>query len=213
MFRPASPRRRGLPGPEPLRPWPSFVDALSASLLVLVFIITLLSIRSGKVLETMQKAKATDQVQQMITETVEKVVRSEGVTVTRLDERLRIMVPDTLLFSSGSAQISEAGQGIILAVARRLADIAGPVEVQGHTDDRPIKGKLSGRFPTNWELSTARATAVVRLMEEQGGIDSSRLSGAGLSMHRPIASNDTEAGRSRNRRIEIVVTPEAGDEQ
>ena len=193
-----------------MRPWPSFVDALSASLLVLVFIITLLSIRSGKVLETMQKAKATDQVQKMITETVEKVVRSEGVTVTRLDERLRIMVPDTLLFSSGSAEISEEGRRIILAVARRLAGIVGPVEVQGHTDDRPIRGKLSGRFPTNWELSTARATAVVRLMEEQGGIKSQRLSGAGLSMYRPIASNDTEQGRAHNRRIEIVVTPESG---
>ena len=203
-------RSTRLSGPAPLQPWPSFVDALSASLLVLVFIITLLSIRSGKVLETMQKAKATDKVQQMITETVEKVVRSEGVTVTRLDERLRIMVPDTLLFSSGSAEISQEGQRIILAVARRLAAIVGPVEVQGHTDDRPIRGKLAGHFPTNWELSAARATAVVRLMEEEGGIKSERLSGAGLSMHRPVASNATEQGRARNRRIEIVVTPEAG---
>jgi len=189
------------------------VDALSASLLVLVFIITLLSIRSGKVLETLKKAKATDMVQQMLTETVEKEVRSEGVTVTRLDERLRILVPDTLLFPSGSAEISEEGQRIILAVARRLAQIAGAVEVQGHTDNRPIRGKLAKQYPTNWELSTARATAVVRLMEEQGGIGSRRLLGAGLSMHRPIASNDTEEGRARNRRIEIVVTPEPGTEE
>jgi chemotaxis protein MotB len=206
-------RRQRLPEPAPLRPWPSFVDALSASLLVLVFIITLLSIRSGKVLETLTKAKATDLVQQMLTETVEKVVRSEGVTVTRLDERLRIMVPDTLLFSSGSAVISEEGKRIILAVARRLTQINGAVEVQGHTDDRPIHGKLANLFPSNWELSTARATAVVRLMEEQGGIDSTRLLGAGLSMHRPIASNATEQGRAKNRRIEIVVTPEPGSEK
>lgn len=206
-------RSRRLHGPAPLAPWPSFVDALSASLLVLVFIITLLSIRSGKVLETLTKARATDKVQQMLTETVEKVVRSEGVTVTRLDERLRILVPDTLLFSSGSAEISEEGTRILLAVSKRLSQFAGPVEVQGHTDDRPIRGKLSKLYPTNWELSTARATAVVRLMEEQGGIDSRRLLGAGMSMHRPIAANDTEEGRAKNRRIEIVVTPELETEQ
>ncbi len=206
-------RSRRLTHPAELRPWPSFVDALSASLLVLVFIVTLLSIRSGKVLESIKKEKTTEQVQQILTETIEKEVRTEGVEVKRQDERLRILVPDTLLFESGSAQMSEEGQHIILAVTRKLTRIPGLVEVQGHTDDRPIRGKLAQRFPTNWELSTARATAVVRLMEEQGQMKSSRLQGSGFSRFRPIAPNTSDRGRAKNRRIEIVLTPAVGAAQ
>ncbi len=201
-------RRHRLTDPSPLRPWPSFVDALSASLLVLVFIITLLSIRSGKVLETITKEKATDEAQKMITEAIVEEVRTEGVLVKRMDDKLRILVPDTLLFESGQSKVSEKGKSIILAVTGKLIQLGGSVEVQGHTDNRPIHGQLAEQFPTNWELSTARATAVVRLMEEQGKMSSSRLQGSGFSMYRPISSNDTEKGRAKNRRIEIVVTPD-----
>jgi len=66
---------------------------------------------------------------------------------------------------------------------------------------------LRDRFPTNWELSTARATAVVRFLQDDGGLNPERLTASGYSYYRPVASNDTEEGRSQNRRIEIILTP------
>ncbi len=83
----------------------------------------------------------------------------------------------------------------------------GHIYVEGHTDDRDISGALAERFPSNWELSTARATRVVRLLAADSGIDPERLTASGYAEHRPVASNETEEGRAANRRIEIRVTP------
>ena len=79
--------------------------------------------------------------------------------------------------------------------------------VEGHTDNVPIRNALKAKFPSNWELSTARATSVVRFLQDQGGIDPSKLSATGLSYFRPVAANDTPEGREQNRRIEIVLAP------
>jgi chemotaxis protein MotB len=81
------------------------------------------------------------------------------------------------------------------------------VEVQGHTDNVPITGALAKRFPTNWELSAARATNVVRFLQEQAKLDPTRLSASGYAEFRPKGPNDTAAGRRQNRRIEIVLVP------
>ena len=82
------------------------------------------------------------------------------------------------------------------------------VEVQGHTDNVPIRGALAARYPTNWELSAARATGVVRFFQDEGGLDPSTLSAAARSEYRPRSANDTEEGRRQNRRIEILLGPE-----
>jgi len=82
------------------------------------------------------------------------------------------------------------------------------IRVEGHTDNVPIHPRLQKQFPTNWELSTTRATNVVRFLQEEVGIEGLRLQAVGMAEYRPVASNATSAGRSQNRRIEIALLPE-----
>jgi chemotaxis protein MotB len=82
------------------------------------------------------------------------------------------------------------------------------VRVEGHTDNVPISPALAGKFRSNWELSTARATNVVRFLQEKVGIDPARLEAVGLSEFHPVAANATPEGRSQNRRIEIALLPD-----
>jgi len=90
-------------------------------------------------------------------------------------------------------------------VLKGLVDKA--IVIEGHTDDVRISGDLAKRFPTNWELSTARATSVVRYLQEAAGIPPDRLSAVGFGPYRPVGPNDTSEGRARNRRIEIKLVP------
>jgi chemotaxis protein MotB len=92
-------------------------------------------------------------------------------------------------------------------VATALNSIENTVRVEGHTDSVPVSGDLLTIFPSNWELSVARAANSVNYLENTGGIDANRLSAAGYGQYRPIASNGTRAGRAQNRRVEIVVMP------
>jgi chemotaxis protein MotB len=88
------------------------------------------------------------------------------------------------------------------------------IRIEGYTDSVPISGALQSKFPSNWELSTRRATTVLRYLQDSAGIDGKYLSAVGYGPHRPVAANDTEQGRSENRRIEIVLTPlDAGEMQ
>jgi chemotaxis protein MotB len=112
------------------------------------------------------------------------------------------LLTDRVLFASGSAQLETPSTGLLTALARLLvAEVRHPIVVEGHTDNRPIS---SSQFPTNWELSTSRATQVVRFFIREG-VAPRRLQAAGLAAQRPIASNLNDAGRSRNRRVEIVL--------
>jgi chemotaxis protein MotB len=81
------------------------------------------------------------------------------------------------------------------------------IRIEGHTDNVPISAKLQSRYKTNWELSTARATTVVRYLIDQGNVDRQHLSAVGYADTQPVAPNDTDEGRSANRRIEIVLYP------
>jgi chemotaxis protein MotB len=112
------------------------------------------------------------------------------------------LLTDRVLFASGSAQLQPASTGLLTTIGRLLVlEVRHPIAVEGHTDSRPIG---SAQFPTNWELSTSRATQVVRFFIRQG-VAARRLQAAGLAAQRPIASNSNDAGRSRNRRVEIVL--------
>jgi chemotaxis protein MotB len=112
------------------------------------------------------------------------------------------LLTDHVLFASGSAQLAPPSTGLLTTLARLLvAEVRHPIVVEGHTDNRPIS---SSQFPTNWELSTSRATQVVRFFIRQH-VAPQRLEAAGLAAQRPIASNLNDAGRSRNRRVEIVL--------
>ncbi len=112
------------------------------------------------------------------------------------------LLTDRVLFASGSAHLEPASSALLTVLARLLvAEVRHPIVVEGHTDSRPI---ASARFPTNWELSTARATQVVRFFIRQH-VAAKRLQAAGVAAERPIASNSSDFGRSRNRRVEIVL--------
>jgi chemotaxis protein MotB len=112
------------------------------------------------------------------------------------------LLTDHVLFASGSAQLAPPSTGLLTTLARLLvAEVRHPIVVEGHTDNRPIS---SSQFPTNWELSTSRATQVVRFFIRQH-VAARRLQAAGLAAQRPVASNSNDAGRSRNRRVEIVL--------
>jgi chemotaxis protein MotB len=128
------------------------------------------------------------------------------IQVEQLEEGLRLAVSDEILFPSGSADLSAEGQKLLRTVAERLKMLPHDVEVQGHTDDRPL-GRGS-RFQNNWDLAGARATRVVILLQD-AGVPASRLRGVSYGAERPIADNATDAGRARNRRIEIRLIPVA----
>ncbi len=141
-------------------------------------------------------------------EGLQQEVEAGRVAIRRLQGKLSVQVLDEILFDSGSAQIKPEGQEVLRRVGRVLKQQKDKgIVIEGHTDNVPISGALAERFPTNWELSTARATSVVRFLEDEVGIEPERLSAVGYGPYRPVASNDTPEGRARNRRIEIKLVP------
>lgn len=127
-----------------------------------------------------------------------------GVTADIVENRgLVIRFDDNVLFDSGQALLRPDGLAILNKLAPILADIPNPIRVEGHTDNVPIN---TFRYPSNWELSTARAGAVIRYFIEEHGLDPNQMSAMGFAEFRPVADNATAAGRQRNRRVEIVVT-------
>lgn len=130
------------------------------------------------------------------------------VSLSRAGGQLKVDLVDKVLFDSGDARISRRGEGILARVAAVLGRVADrQIQVAGHTDDAPISPRLKGRYPTNWELSTSRATNVVRFLEERAHIPPTRLVATGYGPFHPVASNATPRGRARNRRIEILLAP------
>lgn len=143
---------------------------------------------------------------------LEEKMRAEiargDVSLSRAGGQLKVDLVDKVLFDSGDARISRRGEGILARVAAVLGRVEDrQIQVAGHTDDAPISPRLKGRYPTNWELSTSRATNVVRFLEERAHIPPARLVATGYGPFHPVASNATPRGRARNRRIEILLAP------
>jgi chemotaxis protein MotB len=114
---------------------------------------------------------------------------------------------DQALFSSGSAELGPKARRLMRDLARAVDNGPWALRIEGHTDDRPIH---SERYPTNWELSTARAVNVLRVLQEEGGLAGERLAAAGFGEQRPLTANATERQRARNRRVEILFQPRPG---
>ena len=125
----------------------------------------------------------------------------DQLQLTSDGEWLEIKIPANLLFPSGSRALLADATPMLTRLAELLLALPNEIIVQGHTDDQPIR---NGLFPSNWELSVARAAAVVRVLED-AGIAPERLSAVGYASTRPIASNDTEEGRTENRRVILVI--------
>ena len=136
-------------------------------------------------------------------------LQAKQVRIEELEQgRALIRVDARVLFDSGSAWLRPEGQRVLDHIARLLnAFPERRVRVAGHTDTMPIGPNLKDRYPSNWELSTARAAAAVRYLEYAAGVDPGRLAAVGYAEHQPVASNDSRSGRARNRRIEFRLLP------
>ena len=128
-------------------------------------------------------------------------VEADLVEVTYSEERVQVDMKDKMLFASGSAHLSKTAVTALRDISRVLKTVPNAVQVEGNTDDRPIHTE---EFPSNWELSAARAASVVHLMS-RFGIGPGRLSAIGYGEHRPVADNDSEEGRAKNRRVSLVI--------
>lgn len=136
-------------------------------------------------------------------------LESKDVAISQLQGKLTVNILDRVLFDSGEAELKPDGAAVLKKVAAILVEHPNlKVHVIGHTDNVPIKASARSRFASNWELSTARATAAVRFLTESGGVDPRRLGAVGYGEFRPVADNATAEGRSRNRRIAITILSE-----
>jgi chemotaxis protein MotB len=146
---------------------------------------------------------------QSLEDEMRNALESKDVTISQLQGKLTVNILDRVMFDSGEAELKPAGAAVLRKVAAVLAQHPNiKVHVIGHTDNVPIKAAARNRFPSNWELSTARATAAVRFLTEIAGVDPRRLGAVGYGEFRPVADNATPEGRARNRRIAIVILSE-----
>ena len=135
-------------------------------------------------------------------------IEAGEIQIRRMKDRLSVNLESKVLFDSGRADLKATGINVLRKVGAQLDKIEDKrIQIEGHTDDDPIGGSLQKIYPTNWELSTARALAVVHFLQDEVGIAAERLSGAGYGEFQPAASNDTREGKAVNRRIEIVLLP------
>jgi chemotaxis protein MotB len=146
--------------------------------------------------------------QDELLEGLKQEIADKQIQVERIRDQLRVEMVDEILFDSGEAVIKPAGLEVLRRVGAILKKVPNRrIEVQGHTDNVPIAAPLAKRFPTNWELSAARATNVARFLQDEAKIDPKLLFATAFSEYRPRAVNDTEEGRRKNRRIEILLGP------
>jgi len=156
----------------------------------------------GQVIQLLDDTKKT------IETSLKDQIAAQEIEIVEIDDKLKVIFVDKILFNSGSVEITPGGKELLMVMAGSLRENKEQnIVVEGHTDDVPLGAALRKRFPSNWELSTARAAAVAHFFQQAGGIQPERLSARGYSYYRPVTSNETEAGRHQNRRIEIILGP------
>ena len=143
---------------------------------------------------------------------LEPEIHAGSISIKRRGNELVVDVAEQILFDSGQAELNEGGHRVLDELGKSLLALRGyTIQVGGHTDNaRVTNPQTQQKFATNWELSAARATDVVRYLEEHGKIPGERLVAAGFSQYRPGASNATAEGRKKNRRIELVLLHNGG---
>lgn len=163
-----------------------------------------------------QVIKLLDDTKRTIESSLKDQIATQGIEIVDTKNQVKVVLIDKMLYEPGSMEINEEGKNLLLLLAESLKkDKTQHIVVEGHTDNVPLSPWLQRIYPTNWELSAARAASVVRFLQHKGGLDPERLSIRAYGYYRPIAANDTEEGRNQNRRIEIVLGPpnESGSEK
>ena len=158
------------------------------------------------VAEREQAAERMKKVAKNVLDVMQPLVREGRVRVTQSPRGVTVEISASVLFKSGEAVLQAQSMDTLAAVARVLSQVDNPVQVEGHTDNVPIN---SLAFPSNWELSSSRAGSVVRLFTEQG-VPAARMVAIGYADNRPVDTNTTTEGRSRNRRVNVLILNEVG---
>jgi chemotaxis protein MotB len=139
----------------------------------------------------------------------QKEIEAKKVHVLMRERGIVISLASDFYFGSGSADLTDEALGVLEKLSEILSTMPNNVKIEGHTDNVPITpgGPLAARYPTNWELSSQRAVNVLKYLESRG-IDPKRVSAVAYADTRPLKPNDTENGRTLNRRVEIVIVNE-----
>lgn len=183
------------------------VSALEASVHAKLKEVRKLSRRNLQLESQRTTLAAKNQTYEDLVSSLEKEMKDKLIEVRRQGERITVNMSDRILFDSGVGDIKVSGTETLKKISAVLATVKDRrIDVEGHTDNVPIAKELGKVFPTNWELSAARATNVVRFLA-LNGVDSAHMAAVGKSQYWPIASNSTKGGRQLNRRIEIVLSP------
>lgn len=150
-------------------------------------------------------AQAPENIKQIMRE-LDNYIKSndlgDRVEVENKRKGLVISLTGEILYELGRSDIREQGREVLSMISDILIDIPNDIMIEGHTDDLPIR---TDEFPSNWELSTARAVNVIKFLIEETDFDPAQLSAAGYSEYRPVATNDRPEGRAKNRRVEVVI--------
>ena len=191
--------------------WPAFTDVAIAMLLIFLFFLFIQFIANSKLILKIRMEKKQETIQEAFAKTFAKEIANGTITIERDGNLQRFSFSDRILFHTAEAELQPLGQTTLTAVGRLLqrykTDEKGQplyqsVQINGHTDNIPIETE---QFPSNWELSSARAIAVLRLFVDEIGIDARTLIATGYGEYHPVATNWTKVGRAKNRRIEIVL--------
>ena len=149
----------------------------------------------------------TRKLRRKIQESLQDEISKGSLAVELSGNNVIIRFPEEIAFPPGSDEISDEILPILRRVAEALAEEPGTIQISGHTDNRPIN---TGKFKSNWELSTNRAVSVIHMVEQLGILDPSQMTAVGYSDTRPLFPNDTPEGRARNRRVEIAIIRDGG---
>jgi chemotaxis protein MotB len=153
-----------------------------------------------------------DQLNQDLQNALSSLEEKEKLSLSSDKDRSMITLPNAATFDSGSAKLTAEGRMIIDKVWEVLSRYPDrKIMVEGHTDNVPIATEYQDRFKSNWELSAARALAVVHYVREKFETDPERLAAVGCGEYQPVADNETPEGRSKNRRVVVVVAPQSTD--
>ncbi|MBE0503689.1 MAG: OmpA family protein [Desulfuromonadales bacterium] len=150
---------------------------------------------------------AQDTYGELIDKMRSEISRGE-ITISELQGKLTVNLVEKILFDSGSAEIKSGGKEVLSKVGTILNEVEDKeIRVEGYSDNLPISPRLKSIYPSNWELSSARAISVVQFLRNTLNVPGERLSASGFAEFRPIADNSTPEGRAQNRRIQIILAP------
>jgi len=167
----------------------------------------------AKLRDNEEEARKLQETYDGLIASMKKEMKAGQIEVTQMRDGLRVNVSQDILFDSGSAALDKNGIEVLGRVATQLKKSSQQqILVIGHTDNKPIGAALSKKYPSNWELAGARASSVVRLFDD-AGLSSKRMLAVSVADSQPVASNKSEQGRAKNRRIEIRLRPIPSDDK